>query len=98
LIAAATLVASWLGGAEGLAGLVAHFGPALLLLGTLAAGLYPGEVALARLRRSVPARRPRPAVYRSRRRELQRGFAFRSRLLAYHLAVRPPPTGGAAVA
>jgi hypothetical protein len=97
LLAAATLLASSLG-IEGLAGVVAHFGPALLLLAALASGLYPGEIVVARLRRRAPARRRRPAPFRRERRMAPRAFAFRARLLAYHLAVRPPPVGAAPVA
>jgi hypothetical protein len=91
-------IASWLGCVDGLAGVVAHFGPVLLLLGAFACGLYPGEVALARLRRRAPVRRLRAATFCSPRRVTERVAAFRARLLAYHLAVRPPPGGGAAVA
>jgi hypothetical protein len=98
LFVAGMLLASSLGCAGGLADLAAHFGPALLLLSVLAFGLYPGEVAVARLRRRVSARHARPTWHRAPRRAPQRVVAFRARLLAYHLAVRPPPAGGSAVA
>jgi hypothetical protein len=91
----AALLASALGCTGGLAALVAQFGPALLLLGVLACGLYPGEVVVARIRRQPPVRR-RATVLRSPRLGAQVVVSFRARLLAYHLAVRPPPAGAVA--
>ena len=57
LLLAATSLACWLGCTGALTDAGAHFGPVLLLLGVLAVGLYPGEVAIARLQRHRPGRR-----------------------------------------
>ena len=89
LLAAAGLV-SWAGCLAGVPEIAAHLGPALLLLGLLAGGMYPGERVLARIARSPRKARRRPAPWR-RQRPAELGFVRRSRLLAYHLAVRPPP-------
>lgn len=90
LVLAAAGLTSWAGCVAGVPEIAAHLGPALLLLGLLACGLYPGERVLARLARRPRRVRHRP-VQSSRWRPAEPGFVRRTRLLAYHLAVRPPP-------
>src|SRR5436190_1126275 len=88
LLVAAALATLHLG--QDLWDLVAHFCPALALVGLLVVGRYPGETLMARGRlRRAPAPRAARAgpVRRAAPSRVPRGTA----LLAYHRAVRPPP-------
>ncbi len=68
--------------------------PALVLLATLAVGLFPGEETIARARarrmRARPVRAPQRIV-RPKLRDIVRPAGV---TLAYALAVRPPPVQG----
>lgn len=64
--------------------------PAALLLLALALGRYPGEERLLALRaRTAPRQRAARRIGAPRRQHSQR--ARGSALIAFHLAVRPPP-------
>ena len=72
-------------------GLALALAPAFLLLAALAFGRFPGEQLIARFavaRRAVRRRRP-PVLVAHRRPE--RAFRRAGRLIAFALAVRPPP-------
>ena len=88
LLAAAVLVPY---AASGSASALLHLLPALVLLGALIARRYPGERRLLALCPGQRTRRPRAAAAVARR---GRAVAFLPRgglLIAYFLAVRPPP-------
>jgi hypothetical protein len=72
-------------------GLALALAPAFLLLAALAFGHFPGEQLIERLavaRRAL--RRRRPCSLAARRRP-ERSYSRVGRLLAFALAVRPPP-------
>lgn len=96
LVALAGVAGLWLivAAALGASSSAFYFAPFAFLLVPLLMGRYLGEEPLARLRERVrgPVRRPRrnaarPACTRAPRNVFPRG----GRLLASHLAVRPPP-------
>lgn len=65
--------------------------PALVLLATLAAGLFPGEETIARARARRMRARPVRAPGRIARPKLRDVVRPAGVTLAYALAVRPPP-------
>jgi len=76
---------------------VAVFAPALVLFALLWHGTYPGADRFERIVRAVRARRPRtsvalPAACRRPRRRRARGGL----LIAFAMAVRPPPASALA--
>lgn len=91
LVACAVLF--WVLCPDGVPGFLAHFAPALLLLGALLRGRYPGEHVLARRigsRRRAPRVPPRALPLRTRTAWVAGGA-----LLSRNLAVRPPPADAA---
>lgn len=85
--------------AAGAGGAFFYLAPVLLLAAPLLAGRFVGEAAIERLARSAPARarfaRPAPSLPQGRGpgRLLPRG----GRLMAFSLAVRPPPRPAASL-
>ena len=91
----ALLVAGLFAGLPGLAGALAHLLPVLLLALALLVKGYPGERILLELRTRAHGRRAadaeEPPSTNHPRAFLPRG----GRLLAFKLAVRPPPAASA---
>ncbi|HEX2096806.1 MAG TPA: hypothetical protein VHF50_05495 [Solirubrobacterales bacterium] len=78
--------------AVGLLGFVLPAVPLLLLLASLAWGVYPGCDAIVRLAERIGARRGRPPLTRPRRPARNWSFSASGGLLiAFSRAERPPP-------
>lgn len=91
LLSALALGLALVQSAVGLSTGLLFMAPALVMFLPLVAGrLYVGERRLARLVRAVPAPR-RTAVAHSPRQARRRRLPRGGRLLAFSLAVRPPP-------
>jgi hypothetical protein len=90
-VLAAACVLAVLAPAVAVPGLALALAPACLLLVALAFGRFPGEQLIERLanvRHVVRRRRPCPLAARRRP---DRAFRRVGRLIAFALAVRPPP-------